>query len=121
MPLRRPRRAGRAGVGRHRPTGPSCPGGRHDRLGVRRRPRQPGRQTWELERQVRLVAGSAVAASVLGSTVSPRLKWIAAAIGSGLTVAAMTNTCAMGMALSAMPWNRGAQEVDIADVLGAWG
>jgi rhodanese-related sulfurtransferase len=77
-----------------------------------------GRQTWELERQVRLVAGSVVAASVLGSTVSPRLKWLAGAIGSGLTVAALSNTCAMGMALSKMPWNRGAKDVDISDILG---
>lgn len=76
-----------------------------------------GRQTWELERQVRLVAGSIVAASVLASTVAPRTKWLAGAIGSGLTVAALTNTCAMGMALARMPWNRGAAEVDIRDVL----
>lgn len=78
-----------------------------------------GRQTWELERQVRLVAGSIVAASVLGSTVAPRLKWVAGAIGSGLTFAAVSNTCAMGMALSKMPWNRAAQDVDISDVLGS--
>ncbi len=76
-----------------------------------------GRQTWELERQVRLVAGSIVAASVLGSTAAPRLKWVAVAIGSGLTFAAVSNTCAMGMALSKMPWNRGAADVDIDDIL----
>jgi rhodanese-related sulfurtransferase len=69
-----------------------------------------GRQTWELERQVRLVAGGLVAASVIGSAVSPRLKWVAAAIGTGLTGAALTNTCAMGMMLSKMPWNRTAAE-----------
>jgi rhodanese-related sulfurtransferase len=65
-----------------------------------------GRQTWELERQVRLVAGALVASSVLGSMASPRLKWVAAAIGTGLVGAAVTNTCAMGMALSKMPWNQ---------------
>lgn len=69
-----------------------------------------GRQTWALERQVRLVAGGLVAASVIGSTVAPRLKWVAAAIGTGLTGAALTNTCAMGMMLSKMPWNRSAGE-----------
>lgn len=76
-----------------------------------------GRQTWELERQVRLLAGTLVAASVAGSAAAPRLKWVAGAIGSGLAVAALTNTCAMGMALSKMPWNRGAAEVSINDVL----
>ena len=32
------------------------------------------------------------------------------AIGAGLTFSAATNTCAMGKALSAMPWNKEAQE-----------
>jgi rhodanese-related sulfurtransferase len=67
-----------------------------------------GVQRWDLERQVRLVAGSIVLASILGSIVAPRLKWVAAAIGGGLTGAALTNTCAMGMALSKLPYNRGA-------------
>ncbi len=78
-----------------------------------------GRQTWDLERQVRLVAGSIVATSVAGSAVKPGLKWIGAAIGTGLAVAALTNTCAMGMALSKMPWNRAAGDVDVRDVLRA--
>lgn len=65
-----------------------------------------GRQTWGLERQVRLLAGGLVATSVLGSVAAPRLKWVAAAIGAGLTGAALTNTCAMGMILAKMPWNR---------------
>lgn len=66
-----------------------------------------GRRTWELERQVRLVAGSIVLSSVLASTVVPRAKWVGAAIGGGLTFAALSGTCAMGMALARMPWNRG--------------
>jgi rhodanese-related sulfurtransferase len=67
-----------------------------------------GRETWELERQVRLVAGGIVAAGVLGSVKVPALKWVAGAIGAGLTGAALTNTCAMGMVLARMPWNRAA-------------
>jgi rhodanese-related sulfurtransferase len=67
-----------------------------------------GVQRWDLERQVRLVAGSIVLSSVLGSTLVPRLKWLAAAIGGGLTYAAVSNTCAMGTALSKLPYNRGA-------------
>jgi len=65
-----------------------------------------GAQRWDLERQVRLVAGSIVLASILGSVAAPKLKWVAAAIGGGLSVAALTNTCAMGMALSKLPYNR---------------
>lgn len=67
-----------------------------------------GRQRWGLERQVRLVAGSIVMTSVLSSIAAPRLKWIAAAIGGGLTVASLTNTCAMGMALAKLPYNSSA-------------
>ncbi|WP_409329862.1 rhodanese-like domain-containing protein [Trujillonella humicola] len=65
-----------------------------------------GRRTWELERQVRLAAGSLVLAGILASTVAPAAKWLSGAVGGGLVVAAATNTCAMGTALARMPWNR---------------
>jgi rhodanese-related sulfurtransferase len=66
-----------------------------------------GAHRWDLERQVRVVAGSVVLSSVIGSVVVPRLKWLAAFVGGGLTFAALTNTCAMGMALARLPYNRG--------------
>ena len=67
-----------------------------------------GAQRWDLERQVRLVAGSLVLTSVLASIALPKFKWVAAAIGGGLAFASLTNTCAMGIALSKLPYNRGA-------------
>lgn len=67
-----------------------------------------GAQRWDLERQVRLVAGSIVLTSILGSIAAPKLKWLAAGVGGGLTFAALSNTCAMGMLLSRLPFNRGA-------------
>jgi rhodanese-related sulfurtransferase len=67
-----------------------------------------GRARWDLERQVRLVAGSIVLAAVLISVAVPGTQWVAAAVGAGLAVAALTNTCAMGMLLSKLPYNRGA-------------
>lgn len=67
-----------------------------------------GAQRWDLERQVHLVAGSIVLSSILASVAVPKAKWLAAAIGGGLTFASLTNTCAMGMALSKLPYNRGA-------------
>lgn len=82
-------------------------------------PVNQGKQTWELERQVRLVAGSLVAAGVLGSVKVPALKWVAGAIGVGLTGAALTNTCAMGMALAKMPWNRTASPCDVDELVAA--
>lgn len=65
-----------------------------------------GEQRWDLERQVRLVAGSIVLTSVVGSVVVPKAKWLAAAIGGGLTYAAVSNTCAMAAVLSKLPYNR---------------
>ncbi len=70
-------------------------------------PVRTGRARWDLERQVRLVAGSIVLAAVLASLAFEPAKWIAAFIGAGLTVAALTNTCAMGMLLAKLPYNRG--------------
>lgn len=69
-------------------------------------PLNRGRVGWTLERQVRLVAGVLVLAGVLGGAVVPGLEWLAAAIGAGLTVAALTNTCLMGTLLARLPFNR---------------
>jgi rhodanese-related sulfurtransferase len=65
-----------------------------------------GKPRWELERQVRLVAGLVVALSVLVGAIVPGVQWVAFAIGAGLAVAAITNTCAMGNLLSRLPYNR---------------
>jgi rhodanese-related sulfurtransferase len=67
-----------------------------------------GQQRWDLERQVRLVAGSLVLAGIVGSLAVPELKYLSGAVGLGLTVAALTNTCAMGMLLAKLPYNRAA-------------
>lgn len=70
-----------------------------------------GKDRWDLERQVRLAAGSLVVLGLAGGRfVSPKIRMLAGAIGTGLTLSAATNTCAMGQALSAMPWNRAATE-----------
>jgi hypothetical protein len=39
-------------------------------------------------------------------TVEPGFLWVSLAIGGGLTFAALTDTCAMGMMLMKLPWNR---------------
>jgi rhodanese-related sulfurtransferase len=77
-----------------------------------------GRPRWELERQVRLVAGAIVLVSVVGSVLVPGLQWVAAAVGAGLTVAALTNTCLMGALLSKLPYNRGAARCDLPTAIG---
>ena len=61
---------------------------------------------WDLERQVRFVAGLIVALSVLVSIAVPEARFVAGAVGLGLVVASLTNTCAMGMVLSKLPYNQ---------------
>ena len=68
-----------------------------------------GKDRWDLERQVRLAAGSLVMVGLTGGKfVSPKIRLLAGVIGTGLTFSAATNTCAMGKAISAMPWNKAA-------------
>jgi rhodanese-related sulfurtransferase len=67
-----------------------------------------GRERWDLERQVRLVAGILVLTGVLGSLLWPAALILAGGVGAGLAFAATTNTCAMGMLLAKLPYNRGA-------------
>jgi rhodanese-related sulfurtransferase len=55
-----------------------------------------------LERQVRIAAGSLV---LLGLLV-PGLRWLPYFVGAGLIFAGVTNSCAMGMLLARLPWNR---------------
>jgi rhodanese-related sulfurtransferase len=64
-------------------------------------------QRWALERQVRLVAGSIVLATVAASAWLPRAKWVGAGVGGGLVFAAVSNTCMMGNLLTKLPYNRG--------------
>ena len=66
---------------------------------------------WDLERQVRMAAGSLVLTGLVGGRfVSPKLRTLAGVIGTGLTFSAASNTCAMGKALAAMPWNKTTEE-----------
>jgi rhodanese-related sulfurtransferase len=66
-----------------------------------------GEAKWSLERQVRGVAGAIVLASILASIKLPRARFVAGGVGSGLLFSALTNTCAMGVLLGKLPYNRG--------------
>ena len=61
---------------------------------------------WDLERQVRFVAGAIVLLSILASIVFPPARYVAGFVGAGLVFAAVTNTCGMAMVLSRLPYNR---------------
>ena len=64
-------------------------------------------KVWSLERQVRFTAGMLVLAGVVLSLfVSSYFLMFSALVGAGLMFSAATDTCAVGMALAKMPWNK---------------
>jgi rhodanese-related sulfurtransferase len=73
-------------------------------------------ETWAMDRQVRLVAGSIALIAIIASIFVPKAKWLAGGVASGLTFSAVTNTCAMGNVLAKLPYNRG-RGCDIEAVL----
>jgi rhodanese-related sulfurtransferase len=72
--------------------------------------------TWALDRQVRFVAGSISLVGILLSIFVPKAKWLAGGVAAGLTFSAVSNTCAMGTALSKLPYNK-SNNCDIDGVL----
>ncbi|MFF0477615.1 rhodanese-like domain-containing protein [Streptomyces sp. NPDC004284] len=79
-------------------------------------PVERGPERWDMERQVRLVAGSIVLATGLIGVFVPGAHLIGTAVGAGLTYAALSNSCAMGVLLSKLPYNRGPR-TDIRTVI----
>ena len=71
-----------------------------------------------LERQVRMMAGGVVAlGSVAALTESALWALLPMAIGTGLFVAGATDTCAMGMLLARLPYNRAAASCDTESIV----
>lgn len=61
-----------------------------------------------LERQVRIAAGAIVlTGALLAQFVAPGFIWLSGFVGAGLIFAGITDSCAMGMLISKMPWNQG--------------
>jgi len=61
----------------------------------------------EIQRQVQITAGFlALLGAVLGYWVNPLFLGLSAFIGAGLMFSGLTGSCAMGVMLSKMPWNR---------------
>lgn len=66
-----------------------------------------GAERLSLERQVRIAAGAlAAAGGIFALAVNPLFAIVPAFVGSGLVFAGVTNTCAMGMLLARLPYNR---------------
>ncbi|MEN9234372.1 MAG: rhodanese-like domain-containing protein [Gloeomargarita sp. DG02_1_bins_92] len=70
---------------------------------VERNPQAP----ISLFRQVQIVAGGLVLlGTVLGVTLSPWFLLLSGFVGAGMVFAGVTNTCALGMLLAQLPYNR---------------
>jgi glyoxylase-like metal-dependent hydrolase (beta-lactamase superfamily II) len=70
-------------------------------------PARVGRRRLPVDRQVQLIVGLAVLASVaLGLTASSWFLAVAAFFGAGLAFAGATGTCGLALLLMKMPWNR---------------
>lgn len=66
-----------------------------------------GKKVISLERQVRIAAGLlAIVGAVLAILVHPYFIGLSGFVGAGLMFAGLTDSCAMGMLLARMPWNR---------------
>jgi rhodanese-related sulfurtransferase len=75
--------------------------------GAAGQPVHRGAPRMSLERQVRIAAGSlAAAGGFLALLVNPLFAAIPAFVGSGLVFAGVTDTCAMGMLIAKLPYNR---------------
>ena len=64
------------------------------------------KQTFSIQRQVQITAGSLALLGALLSFVHPWWAFLAAFIGAGLVFSGLTNTCGMGTVLARMPWNQ---------------
>lgn len=67
-----------------------------------------GKKVMSLERQVRIAAGFIVFAGAVAAIVTGNVYFagIPAFVGAGLMFAGITDSCAMGMLIAKMPWNR---------------
>jgi rhodanese-related sulfurtransferase len=71
---------------------------------------------WSLERQVRFLAGFLVFAGVVLALVAhPLFIIMSGFVGAGLMLAAVTDTCAMGMLLAKLPWNKITNQCSLVD------
>jgi rhodanese-related sulfurtransferase len=78
-----------------------------------------GAKRISLERQVRIAAGFlAAAGGILALTLDPLFALLPAFMGSGLVFAGVTDSCAMAMLLSTVPYNRPAT-CDVGAMVGA--
>ena len=70
-------------------------------------PVEKGRSVISLERQVRITAGTLVCVgTILGVFINSYFLIIPGFVGAGLVFAGITDTCAMGLLLAKMPWNK---------------
>ncbi len=72
-----------------------------------------GKQKWDIERQVRFTAGLLVTIGIiLGYFLTPYFYLLSLFVGLGLVFASVTNTCAMGMLIMKLPYNKSSYSLE---------
>lgn len=67
-----------------------------------------GKPPWSIDRQVRLVSGTLVLLGLaLAYSINPVFILLSLVVALGMIVSACTDSCAMGIVVSYLPWNRG--------------
>lgn len=65
-----------------------------------------GKGVISIERQVRIICGFLILSGIiLSQSINPSFIFLSAFVGIGLAFSGITDTCAMGILLTKMPWN----------------
>ncbi len=67
---------------------------------------RPRTRAWSVDRQVRLLSGFLVLIGISLSFLHPVFLFLAVIVALGMVLSAIAGTCAMGVIVSWLPWNR---------------
>lgn len=69
--------------------------------------KNPDCKVWSIERQVRFASGLLVLLGItLAYCLAPSFIWFAVMVALGMVLSALTDSCALGLLLMRMPWNK---------------
>ncbi len=66
----------------------------------------PKSAAWSVDRQVRFLSGSLILMGIILTFVNPVFVIVPLIVALGMIISAVAGTCAMGVIVSWLPWNR---------------
>jgi hypothetical protein len=68
---------------------------------------QSQERIWSIERQVRISSGLLVLLGIsLAYSAYPPFIWFSIMVALGMVISGVTNSCALGLLIKQLPWNR---------------